>query len=332
MANKVYTTMSEESIRYLCGLIRDLASVSEGVDDLHLASNSTFSSVKIDTLIKQCLQDSNEYTDRLVANLSRLELKIATSESEITQPNTMYLYKPSGSTSYEQYVVIEGTKVLLGTCDIDMADYYTITQTDAKFTLLTDFNNLKDAFDTLKEKVGDTTKLNNATLMEEVQDKVDKADVVTALDDTVTDGQVASALLTKTELDNKADRSYVDDNFVTMDKVGTITTVTLPDYTSKNVNGTFADEAIGTISLQAGKYIIVSQAIMSNFSDFSVVGVVGLCMENYQFRCAPAVNRENTIQLNCIMNLTEAKQLSLRYIGHHNCQIHSIMINVMKIG
>ena len=147
MANN-YTTVSKKGIEYLCSLINQLANVSEGIDDLNLRTDGTFSSVKIDTLLNTLKTDCNDYTDRLVANLSRLELKIATSESEITQPNTMYLYKPSGSTSYEQYVVIEGTKVLLGTTDINMGDYYTISQTDTKFVLKTDFTlNKENALD-----------------------------------------------------------------------------------------------------------------------------------------------------------------------------------------
>ena len=159
MANN-YTTISKKGIEYLCGLINQLANVSEGIDDLNLRTDGTFSSVKIDTLLNTLKTDCNEYTDRLVANLSRLELKIATSESEITQPNTMYLYKPSGSSSYEQYVVIEGTKVLLGTTDINMGDYYTIAQADGKFVLKTDFDSLKTEVD---KKVNKTDIVDNLT-------------------------------------------------------------------------------------------------------------------------------------------------------------------------
>ena len=148
MAN--YTTTSLEATKYLCGLIRDLASVSEGIDDINLRSDGTFSSVMIDTLIKKCLQDSNEYTEKLVANLSRLELKLVTNESEITQPNILYLFKPDGATSYNQYVVIEGNKVLLGTCDIDMAQYLKIA--DASKTYCT-----KTELKAVTDKIGTTT-------------------------------------------------------------------------------------------------------------------------------------------------------------------------------
>ena len=203
MANN-YTTVSKKGIEYLCGLINQLANVSEGIDDLNLRTDGTFSSVKIDTLLNTLKTDCNDYTDRLVANLSRLELKIATSESEITQPNTMYLYKPSGSSSYEQYVVIEGAKVLLGTTDINMGDYYTISQTDAKFVLKTDFDSLKT----------------------EVDEKVNKTDIVDNLTSTDTDKPLSAnqGKVLKDEVDLKANDSEVvkkTDIVTTIDKTST---------------------------------------------------------------------------------------------------------------
>ena len=229
MANN-YTTVSKKGIEYLCSLINQLANVSEGIDDLNLRTDGTFSSVKIDTLLNTLKTDCNDYTDRLVANLSRLELKIATSESEITQPNTMYLYKPSGSTSYEQYVVIEGTKVLLGTTDINMGDYYTISQTDAKFVLKTDFDSLKTEID---KKVNKTDIVDNLTstdtdkplsanqgkvLKDEVDlkandsDVVKKTDIVTTIDNTSTDDKVpsAKAVLDRCIQGKRIDQSVVD--------------------------------------------------------------------------------------------------------------------------
>ena len=197
--SKTYTTMSRESYTYLIGLIRNLANVSEGIDDLHLLSNGTFSSVKIDTLLNTLRSDCNEYTDRLVANLSRLELKIANDESEISQPNIMYLYKASGETSYSQYVVIEGVKILLGTCDIDMGNYYTITQADAKFVLKTDFDSLKTE---VERKVNKTDIIDNLTSTDtnkplsanqgKILDekKVNKTDIATTIDSSSTDDKV----------------------------------------------------------------------------------------------------------------------------------------------
>ena len=193
--SKNITTIEKSAIEYLCGLIRELSNVSEGIDDINLRSDGTFSSVKIDTLLNNLETNCNEYTDRLVANLSRLELKIVTDEADINKSNILYLHKPDGATSYNQYVVIEGNKVLLGTTDISMTDYYTITQADAKFalktttdTLTTEVTNIKSDFNTHK----DDTDVH--TSADEKASYVKKTSVVTTIDDTSTDDKVPSAL------------------------------------------------------------------------------------------------------------------------------------------
>ena len=193
--SKNITTIEKSAIEYLCGLIRELSNVSEGIDDINLRSDGTFSSVKIDTLLNNLETNCNGYTDRLVANLSRLELKIVTNEADINKSNVLYLHKPDGATSYNQYVVIEGNKVLLGTTDISMTDYYTITQADAKFalkittdTLTTEVTNIKSDF---------TTHKNDADIHTSATEKasyVKKTDITTTIDGTSTDDTVPSAL------------------------------------------------------------------------------------------------------------------------------------------
>ena len=202
-----YKTLELEALKYLCSVINKLANVSEGIDDINLRTDGTFSSVKIDTLLNTLKTDCNDYTDRLVANLSRLELKIATSESEITQPNTMYLYKPSGSTSYEQYVVIEGTKVLLGTTDINMGDYYTITQADAKFVLKTDFDSLKTKLTTHTDDTDIHVTSAERTKWDKVDNKIDKTSILTAISASPSDNNLLSEQAIKSELDKKSNNT-----------------------------------------------------------------------------------------------------------------------------
>lgn len=215
MAN--YTTTSLEATKYLCGLIRDLASVSEGIDDINLRSDGTFSSVMIDTLIKKCLEDANEYTEKLVANLSRLELKLVTSESEITQPNILYLFKPDGATSYNQYVVIEGNKVLLGTCDIDMAQYLKIADASKTYATKTELKAVTD-------KIGTTTLTTTAQTLtgsiEEVKGIAEQGALLT-----VTKTQYDQLVAGQTVTIGGKDYTY-DDNtyYVVKDDGDTITT------------------------------------------------------------------------------------------------------------
>ena len=75
-----------------------------------------------------------------------------------------------------------------------------------------DSNNMKQILTAIKDKTpigGEHVTADDKTLWNTVEDKVDKTSIVTALDDSVTDEQVTSALLTKTEL-GKINDSLVD--------------------------------------------------------------------------------------------------------------------------
>ena len=138
--------MSEEAIRYLCKCINLVNSLPTSViDNLHLADNLTFSSTKIDSLLTILKEDCNKYTDSIVANLSRLELRVVTNEADMIEHNKLYLIKKAGETSYSQYVIVTNDsgvdeKILLGTCDISMTDYRKIADADSTYCKLTDFN------------------------------------------------------------------------------------------------------------------------------------------------------------------------------------------------
>lgn len=58
---KEYTITKEEGIRRMCEAIREAYAISDAIDDEHLATNSTFSSVKIDSL----LSDIDTRVDKL---------------------------------------------------------------------------------------------------------------------------------------------------------------------------------------------------------------------------------------------------------------------------
>ena len=193
--SRTYTTLSRESINYLCSVIKHTASLSDNiVDDLHLLSNGTFSSVKINTLLNTLKSDCTQYTDTLVANLARLELKLVTNESDISQPNIMYLYKPDGATSYNQYVVIDGTKVLLGTCDVEMSDYLKVSDAANKYTLKTDYDTLVNEVTDIKDKINthtDDTDIH--TSADEKASYALKADITDTIDSTSTSDKMASA-------------------------------------------------------------------------------------------------------------------------------------------
>ena len=98
MGKQLYT-LSLDSIKLLTGLIRDLASVSEGIDNLHLADDKTFSNIYIKNLVDKCLEDANAEAQKLVGALTHL-----TCEETNVQPtldnstvNVIYLYSEGKS-------------------------------------------------------------------------------------------------------------------------------------------------------------------------------------------------------------------------------------------
>ena len=161
MAQK-YTTISKDGISYLCSCIKQLASVSEAINNTNLADDKVFSNLYTKKLIDKCLEDANTEAQKLVGALTYLTCEETTVQPTLDNSsiNVIYLYSATGNAPYQQYLKINETEL------IDM---------------------------------GSTTSFND--LVTSVEKKIDKDKIVTVLDDTVTDEQVASALLIKTELD-----------------------------------------------------------------------------------------------------------------------------------
>ena len=108
----------------------------------------------------------------------------------------------------------------------------------------------------------------NKTLWNTVEDKVDKTSIATALDDTVTDEQVTSALLAKTELDKKVDKTSIatelSDASTDDEVVGALTAYNeLQKLESAN------KEQFATVS---GDYITVTDSVDGKLVELGVKG------------------------------------------------------------
>ena len=149
---------NKDSIEYLCKIVRNVATTSEIISDINIASNSTFSSLKIDNLIKQAIEDNNEYTDRVVSALTHLVAEKIdfepTLDNTVDKKNTLLLYSANNNTNFNQYLRLENELLDLGTTSMDLSSYYTITQADAKFILKTEYDSLVDAIDDINDTLG----------------------------------------------------------------------------------------------------------------------------------------------------------------------------------
>ena len=153
MAQK-YTTISKDGISYLCSCIKQLASVSEAINNTNLADDKVFSNLYTKKLIDKCLEDANTEAQKLVGALTYLTCEETTVQPTLDNSsiNVIYLYSATGNAPYQQYLKINETEL------IDM---------------------------------GSTTSFND--LVTSVEKKIDKDKIITVLDDTVTDEQVPSA-------------------------------------------------------------------------------------------------------------------------------------------
>ena len=194
MANNKYTVMSEEAIRYICGLIKNIVSLpSEIISNTNLSDNLTFSNIHIKDLVDQCLIDAKDYVDLIYGSLIKLTCEKTTVQPTLdnSQINVIYLYSADGNAPFQQYLKISETELIdMGSTTISLTDYLTATQIASAYVKQIDFETL-------------TTSFNN--LVASVDKKIDKDKIVTVLDDTVTDEQVPSAKVVYEELDKKVE-------------------------------------------------------------------------------------------------------------------------------
>ena len=299
--------LTHEGIEYLCGLIRDINGLDTNlIDDLNIKSNGTFSSVRINTLLNALKTDCNDFANSLVSNISRLELKIVTNEADIIEHNKLYLIKKAGETSYSQYVIVTNDsgvdeKILLGTTDINISDYYTITQADTKFTLKADFNSLKTEVDKVKTTLGtDSLNTTSQTVTGGVNEL--KTDLTTHTNDT--DIHITSA--ERTAWNKKAnDNEVVKKTDITTTIDSTSTNTQVPG--AKSVYNLAGNEnrrgyVYNNPTYRGNKWnrVFRVNSLLSCDSGFLTVTVYsnGLC-QIATFLMSKNFNRLNIKQINC---------------------------------
>lgn len=181
MANKNYTVMELEAIKKLCKSVNLIANLPTNlIADTNVATNTTYSSYRIDAEMSALENDIQRYVDTALAGLNKLTKEVIDDKALVVKENVLYLYKdPSDiNNDYMQMMLINGVAVELGSTTCDFSSVYSKDEIDDKFVLKIDLDVL-------------TTSFNN--LVTSVEKKIDKDKIVTVLDDTVTDEQVASA-------------------------------------------------------------------------------------------------------------------------------------------
>ena len=195
--SKNYTVMELEAIKKLCKSVNLIANLpTDLIADTNVATNTTYSSYRIDAEMSALETDIQAYVDTALAGLNKLTKEVIDDKALVVKENVLYLYKDPAdiNNDYMQMMLINGVAIELGSTTCDFNSVYSKDEIDAKFALKLDLDVL-------------TTSFNN--LVTSVEKKIDKDKIVTTLDDTVTDEQVASARIVVDELDLKANDSEV---------------------------------------------------------------------------------------------------------------------------
>ena len=154
------TTISKEGLEYLCGLINKIVSSPKDLlDDINLATNTTFSSVRIDSLIADTLQQANTHAEALCNALTKLTCEKTTTQPTLSnsEKNVIYLYSADGNAPFHQYLKISDTELIdMGSTSISLNDYLTITDAVATYCKKTDFDALKTEVDKKLNLTGGT--------------------------------------------------------------------------------------------------------------------------------------------------------------------------------
>ena len=160
---KKYTLMNKEAIDELCKAVRESHSVSEAIDDNNLATNSTFSSVKIDNLIKVNKAENKEYTDKKINESisGNIDDTLSNTSENAVQNKVIKSYVDNSLANIQTALNSKANS----------ADVYTKSETDTKITekvaeivagAPADFDTLKEMSDWIANHEGSAAAMNSA--------------------------------------------------------------------------------------------------------------------------------------------------------------------------
>ena len=233
-----YTTMSKESIQYLCGLINQIATLPTSViDNINLADNLTFSNIHIKDLVERCLIDAKDYADLICSSLIKLTCEKTTVQPTLdnSEINVIYLYSADGNAPFQQYLKINDTELIdMGSTTISLTDYLTATQIAATYAKQIDLKTLTDEVKAIKDEIGTETLDTTATTIKgAINEVAGKSQIIT---------------LTKSEYESLATKDpetyYIisdDEDSVSISTTISSTSTNSEIPTSKAVNDKFAD-------------------------------------------------------------------------------------------
>ncbi len=178
------TFLDKNDVEAMIGLTPDeIDTLSKIILDNSIELSSTWSSSKIYSEIKSAINEGKQFTLSKLANTMTASFKIATSTTDMTENNILYLLS-TGTNTYDIYALIDGVPNVIASTTIDLSSYAKLTDLDNYYTK----NDSDGKF---------------ATIIT-VDEKFDKTNINTSISNSPSDEKVLSEKAVKSELDNKA--------------------------------------------------------------------------------------------------------------------------------
>ena len=182
MSQQNLYTLSLDSIKYILGLISATVDLPTTIlDDLNIATNTTYSSYRLDTLLKALKEENIKYCDEAIAGLNKLSKEIVDDSSKVVKENIIYLILTNPVNNvYEQWLLINGTPQMIGTTEMNLDSVYTKEEADNRFALITNFNTLVDKVSAIEDEIGtETLTTTSTTIKGAINEISDKSAIIT---------------------------------------------------------------------------------------------------------------------------------------------------------
>lgn len=240
---KIINSIEEEPTEGSKNLITS-GGVWQAIDNVHTTINNQIKSSIVDNLEslaadKSLSANQGRILKEMIANLANLQIEIVDQLPSVGETNIIYLVKKSGSAPdiHDEYVFVDGKWEKIGDTEIDLSNYYTRDEVDAKIPVIPNIEtSISGAGNVItlievdannKHKVNATKGISVYT-QQEVDDKLTgfgAGDVIAAEAFTTADRVITSNGPGKTVKDsgilinNLALKSYVDEKEIAWDKV-----------------------------------------------------------------------------------------------------------------
>lgn len=236
-------------------------SLSKVINDEFVAKNKVYSNEYTNTLLEKVKAECNQYTVEQIANSGNLKRKIVTSTTDVTDESILYLILTDSTNNiYTQYMLIDGTATPLGTTQVDLSDYLLTSDFN---TTIADYAKKNETV-AQNDVVADLTTLSSSTVLstqgvsDELDKKVDKTSIVTSINSTSTNDEVASA------------KALFDNIKPINDKLGDIRFIPFPWTRHFKIKFATTSKALCSIFCSNGSIITIQTASSKAIIDTSI--------------------------------------------------------------